>query len=40
MILAGGIGIAAGVGGTFGTMEIIRRRKNTANPEAEAKDEV
>ena len=40
MILAGGIGIAAGVGGTFGTMEIIKRRKNTANPEAEATDEV
>ena len=33
-------GIAAGVGGTFGTMEIIKRRKNTANPEAEATDEV
>jgi hypothetical protein len=28
MILAGGIGIAAGVGGTIGTLEIIKRRKS------------
>ena len=37
MILAGGIGIAAGVGGTIGTMEIIKRRKSKpqVDPEAE-----
>ena len=37
MILAGGIGIAAGVGGTIGTMEIIKRRKSKSqvDPEAE-----
>jgi hypothetical protein len=38
MVLAGGIGIAAGVGGTFGTMEIIKRRKNKTNTEAEAEE--
>ena len=36
MILAGGIGIAAGVGGTIGTMEIIKRRKSKPQVEAEA----
>ena len=36
MILAGGVGIAAGVGGTIGTVEIIKRRKNKKNTEAEA----
>ena len=40
MILAGGVGIAAGVGGTFGTMEIIKRRKNKTNTEAESTEEV
>ena len=39
MLLASGIGIAAGVGGTIGTMEIIKRRKNKTIPEAEATDE-
>jgi hypothetical protein len=34
--LAGGVGIVAGVGGTIGTMEIIKRRKNKANTEAAA----
>ena len=34
--LAGGIGIAAGVGGTIGTMEIIKRRKSKPQVEAEA----
>jgi hypothetical protein len=34
--LAGGVGIVAGVGGTIGTMEIIKRRKNKINLEAEA----
>ena len=33
--LAGGIGIAAGVGGTIGTMEIIKRRKNKTTTDAE-----
>ena len=37
--LAGGIGAALGVGGTIGTMEIIKRRKNKTIPEAEATDE-
>ena len=35
MILAGGVGIAAGVGGTIGTMEIIKKRKNKTTTEAE-----
>ena len=34
--LAGGIGIAAGVGGTFGVQEVIKRRKKIANSEAES----
>jgi hypothetical protein len=34
--LAGGVGIVAGVGGTIGTLEIIKRRKNKANTEAAA----
>ena len=38
MILAGGVGILAGAGGTIGTMEIIKRRKNKKNTEAEAAD--
>ena len=38
--LAGGVGIAAGVGGTIGTMEIIKRRKNKTIPKAEATEEV
>ena len=33
--LAGGVGIAAGVGGTIGTIEIIKRRKNKTTTEAE-----
>ena len=33
--LAGGIGAALGVGGTIGTMEIIKRRKNKTTTEAE-----
>ena len=37
--LAGGVGIAAGVGGTIGTMEIIKRRKNKTNTEAEATEQ-
>ena len=40
MLLAGGVGIAAGVGGTIGTLEIIKRRKNKAISKAEAADEV
>ena len=36
MILAGGVGIVAGVGGTIGTVEIIKRRKSKKNIEAEA----
>ena len=40
MILAGGVGAILGVGGTFGTVEIIRRRKNKAISKAEATDEV
>ena len=39
IILAGGVGIAAGVGGTIGTMEIIKKRKNKAIPEAETTSE-
>jgi hypothetical protein len=39
IILAGGIGIAAGVGGTIGTMEIIKRRKNKTNTEADATEQ-
>ena len=35
MALAGGIGVAAGVGGTIGTMEIIKKRKNKTTTEAE-----
>ena len=38
--LAGGIGIAAGVGGTIGTMEIIKRRKNKTTQEPEVTEEV
>jgi hypothetical protein len=37
--LAGGVGIVAGVGGTIGTMEIIKRRKNKTNTEAESTDQ-
>jgi hypothetical protein len=40
MILAGGVGAILGVGGTIGTVEIIRRRKNKAISKAEATDEV
>jgi hypothetical protein len=36
--LAGGLGIAAGVGGTFGTLEIIKRKKNKVNQETEASE--
>jgi hypothetical protein len=36
MILAGGVGLIAGVGGTIGTVEIIKRRKTKKNKEAEA----
>jgi hypothetical protein len=34
--LAGGVGIVAGVGGTIGAVEIIKRRKSKKNTEAEA----
>ena len=34
--LAGGVGIILGVGGTIGTQEIIKRRKNKAEVTAEA----
>ena len=37
--LAGGIGAALGVGGTIGTMEIIKRRKNKTIPEPESTNE-
>ena len=37
--LAGGVGIVAGVGGTIGTLEIIKRRKNKTNTEAESTDQ-
>ena len=33
--LAGGVGVALGVGGTIGTMEIIKRKKSKKNIEAE-----
>jgi hypothetical protein len=36
--LAGGIGIAAGVGGTIGTLELIKRRKSKPVVEAEAEE--
>ena len=36
MILAGGVGILAGAGGTIGAVEIIKRRKSKTNTEAEA----
>ena len=35
MILAGGVGVILGVGGTIGTTEIIKRRKSKNNIEAE-----
>ena len=35
MILAGGVGVIIGVGGTIGTTEIIKRRKSKNNIEAE-----
>ena len=34
-LLAGGVGVALGVGGTIGTTEIIKRRKSKKNIEAE-----
>ena len=36
MILAGGVGLIAGVGGTIGAVEIIKRRKSKKSIEAEA----
>ncbi len=36
MILAGGVGVALGIGGTIGTAEIIKKRKLKTNSEAEA----
>ena len=35
-VLAGGVGIVAGAGGTIGTQAIIKKRKNKTNSEAEA----
>jgi hypothetical protein len=35
IFLAGGLGLLIGVGGTFGTLEIIKRRKSKTNADTQ-----
>ena len=39
LFLAGGVGLIAGVGGTIGTLEIIKRRKSKLNANEESEEE-